>query len=383
MKKLFLFFLLFSSTLFSQKSFDLFNSNILGESREITIGLPASYEKNPDKKYPVLYLLDGDYLFDPFYGALSYGEFWEDIPETIVVGITQNKNNEREADCLFSDDEGVPALKGAKFFEFIGGELLPYIEKKYRTLPFRIIAGHDTTAGFLNFFLYKEKPLFNAYISLSPDLAPSMELRIPARLGSLQQPVFYYQSTADGEMDIENNPIKAFQDGVKNTKNNFLNYKFDEFKNATHYSLVLYSIPNALYQIFECYKPISKKEYDEKIAILKENQVDYIVKKYELIEKALGMKMQVRYNDIKAIETSIMKNNNYSELDKLSDFAKKSYPKSMLSNFYLALMYEKLDDPAKASKYYMFAYPLNEIGDLTKDLMIEKAEDMKVKIKKK
>jgi hypothetical protein len=31
-------------------------------------------EKNPTKKYPLLILLDGDYLFNPFYGALSYGD---------------------------------------------------------------------------------------------------------------------------------------------------------------------------------------------------------------------------------------------------------------------------------------------------------------------
>ena len=89
-------FLLFTNLLFSQKSSELFNSTTLGESREITIGLPASYANNPDKKYPVLILLDGDYLFDPFFGALSFGEYWQDIPETIVIGINQNKNNENE-----------------------------------------------------------------------------------------------------------------------------------------------------------------------------------------------------------------------------------------------------------------------------------------------
>jgi hypothetical protein len=53
-------------------------------------------------------------------------------------------------DCRYNKDNGLPSGKGAAF-EFIG-ELLPYIEKKYRTAPFKIIAGHDTTAGFLNFF---------------------------------------------------------------------------------------------------------------------------------------------------------------------------------------------------------------------------------------
>lgn len=376
MKQLFL-FLIFSTSLYSQKITELFNSAKLGESRELTIGLPASYEKNPDKKYPILILLDGDYLFDPFYGALSYGGYWSDIPETIVVGINQNANNKRDDDSDFDQNEGVPTGTGAKFFEFIGAEVLPFIEKKYRTAPFKIIAGHDITAGFLNFFLYKDQPLFNAYISLSPDLVPGMENILPARLEVLKQPVFYYQSTADGDLDKTDNNIKTMQDNMKTVTNPNLNFKFDDFKSASHYSLVLFSIPSALYHIFECYKPISASEYDEKIVILKEKQADYLEKKYDLITKTLGYNLQVRINDIKAIEKAILKNQNYNELDKLAEIANKSYPKAMIGDYELALMYEKKGDFVRAAKFYQLAFLKNEIGDLTKNIMMEKVDEMK------
>ena len=265
MKQVFL-LLLFSTFVFAQKTTQSFDSSKLGESREITIGLPASYEKNPTKKYPILILLDGDYLFDPFSGALNYGAYWDDLPEIIIVGISQNKKDERTDDSNYDLSNGLPTEKGAQFFEFIGGELLPYLEKKYRTAPFRIIAGHDTTAGYLNFFLYKEAPLFNAYISLSPELAPGMESRIPEKLSSLKQPVFYYQSTADGDVKKLREPIKMLDNNMKLVTNPLVNYKFDNFKDASHYSLVLYSIPNALYYFFDSYKPISSIEYTEKIA---------------------------------------------------------------------------------------------------------------------
>jgi hypothetical protein len=48
---------------------------------------------------------------------------------------------------------------------------LPYLNKKYRVAPFKMIAGHDTTAGFLNFYLLKENPLLMLTF-LSPELAP-------------------------------------------------------------------------------------------------------------------------------------------------------------------------------------------------------------------
>ena len=129
MKQLLL-FLLFSATVFSQKTTETFVSTKLGESREITIGLPASYEKNPNKKYPILILLDGDYLFDPFFGALNYGAYWDDLPETIIVGISQNKNDERIDDSNYDDLNGVPSKKGAQFFEFYWWRITSLYRKK-------------------------------------------------------------------------------------------------------------------------------------------------------------------------------------------------------------------------------------------------------------
>ncbi len=114
------------------------------------------------------------------------------MPEAIIIGVHQNKNDEREDDTTTDQNTGLPFEKGANFFEFIGAELVPYIEKKYRTSPFRIIAGHDVTASFINFYLYKEKPLFNAYISFSPELANKMEVRIPEKFAKLTEPLFYY-----------------------------------------------------------------------------------------------------------------------------------------------------------------------------------------------
>lgn len=362
---------------YAQKTTTLVSSPRLNENREITIGLPASYEKNPNKKYPLLVLLDGDYLFDPFQGALNYGAYWDDLPEVIIVGISQNKNNERTIDCAVDETTGLPAESGEKFFEFISMGVIPFMEKKYRIAPFKMIAGHDTTAGFLNFYLYKDQPLFNGYISLSPELAQGMEEQIPERLAAITQPLFYYQSTADGDVKKMQTRIKKLDDGAKVIKKTNLNYRFDEFKGATHYSLVLHSIPNALYQFFAAYQPISTTEFLEKIAILPSGYVDYLTNKYDILEKSLYMKIPIRINDFKAIEAAILKNKAYAEFDKLADLAKKNYPKSMLYDYEMAMMYEKTGDLKKAVKSYQNAYQKEEIGDLTKDMMLDKADELK------
>lgn len=380
MKQLFL-LLFVTFSMFSQKTSEAFISTKLGETRQITVGLPSTYALNPTKKYPLLILLDGEYLFDPFYGALNYGCYWDDLPETIVIGISQRDT--RMEDCHFNNDDGLPSEKGADFFEFIGGELLPYIEKKYRIAPFRIIAGHDTTAGFLNFFLYKDTPLFDAYISLSPEFAPAMETRISEKLAQSKKGIFYYQSSADGDIKQLREPIKSLDANIKTITNSNIDYKYEEFHNASHYSLVLYSIPSALYQIFDSYKPISSSEFTEKIVTLQSGYVDYLIKKYDLISNKLGLEIPVRLNDFKAIEAAILKNNAYNELDKLSEIADKHYPKSMLSSYQLGLMYEKMGDAKRAASKYQRAAQMEPIGSLTKDMMYDKYDSMNSLTQKK
>ena len=379
---LFLFFIC-SNAVFSQKVTDTITSKKLNESREITIGLPASYDKHPNQKYPVLVLLDGDFLFDAFQGALSYGNYWDDLPEVIIVGITQNKNNERETDCAVDETNGLPTEKGEQFFEFIGMELLPYIEKKYRTAPFKMIAGLDTTAGFLNCYLYKDNPVFDAYISMSPELPTGMEEQLPERLATIQKPIFYYHSSADGDVKKMRKRIQILDELAKKINNPTLNYRFDDFKGASHYSLVLNSIPSALYQIFSVYQPISITEFNEKIAVLPSGYVDYLAKKYDAIEKSLALKLSIRLNDFKAIEAAILKNKAYNEFDQLAQLAKKNYPKSMLADYEMGQMYEKTGENAKAVKSYMLAFQREEIGDLTKDMMIGRADELKKTLPKK
>lgn len=376
MMKKALLLLFFSVVVYAQKKTESFTSEKLAEKRGITISLPPSYEKNTTKKYPILLLLDGDILFDPFYGTLSYGSYWDDFPETIIVAIHQNQNEERVDDCNYDNVQGLPYQKGAAFYEFIGQELLPYIEKKYRFAPFRMIAGLDTTAGYLNFFLYKENPLFDAYISLNPELAPLMEKRVAEQLSATKKSIFYYLSTSDDEIKQFAEPIRILDENIKKGNNPLVNYKFESFKATGHYSQALLAIPSALHQIFESYKPITSSEFTNKIALLPSGYVDYLEKKYAVLNDALHLNIPIRINDFKAIEAAILKNNAYNELDQLAILADKYYPKTMLAEYELGLMYEKKEDYKRALKRYQNASQKQEIGSLTKAMMLEKYDLM-------
>jgi hypothetical protein len=211
---------------------------------------------------------------------------------------------------------------------------------------------------------------------MSPDLPKGMEEQIPDRLTKIETPVFYYQCTADGDVKSMQKKITLLDDGAKIIKKPTLNYTFDNFKGSTHYSLVLHAIPDALYQFFAAYQPISTVEFTDKIAILPSGYVDYLKNKYDVLEKSLYMKMPIRINDFKAIEAAILKNKAYGEFDQLADLAKKNYPKSMLYDYEMGQRYEKSGNMSKAIKAYQNAYQKEPIGDLTKDMMLSKAEQL-------
>lgn len=372
--------LVFGSFGYSQKVSDSVFVKSQNLYRELKVSLPPSYKIDPKRTYPLLFLLDGDYLFDPFEGAIKYGYYWDDLPELIIVGLSQDK--ERDADCTLDEATGLPEGTGADFFEFIGGELIPYLQKKYRISPFKIIAGHDVTASFLNLYLYKDAPLFNAYISLSPELGLEMETRIAERLAGFKQNIFYYQSSSDGDIKKMKEKITTLDTNIKAVLNPSLNYKYDDFKEASHYSLVLYSIPSALYHFFASYQPISTTEFQEKIVKLESGYVTYLKNKYDILEKTLSIKLNIRINDFKAIEAAILKNKAYPELEQLAQLSRKMYPKTMLGDYQMALFYENTGDLKNAARYYLNAFQLQPVGSLTKDMMLDKATELKAQLKK-
>ncbi|WP_298547340.1 alpha/beta hydrolase-fold protein [uncultured Aquimarina sp.] len=366
---------IFTSISYGQVKYETFRSIKLDQNRDLKIQLPRNYEKNEDKTYPVIIVLDGDHLFEPVAGNVDYFSYWEDMPESIVVGVLQRKT--REDDCRYDLASYLPEGKGAEFFEFIGQELLPYIEETYRTAQLKMIVGHDYTSNFINYFLFKDNPIFQAYINLSPELTPPMEERIFNVLNGANSDVWYYLATATNDADNIKKNLIAVNEKLSTIENPEVNYFFDNFDESSHYTLVGRGIPKALETIFEMYRPISKKTYKEDILTLETSLYDYLVDIYDTTEKLYGIKRQIRVNDFIAISTAIEKKELWEELEPLGKLAIKEHPETMLGYYYLGLGYEQLGEPKKAMRAYENGFLLNEIAFLTKDYMLEKVNKIK------
>ncbi|WP_299113819.1 alpha/beta hydrolase [uncultured Winogradskyella sp.] len=360
---------------FSQAKYKTISSSILGEDRELKILLPRGYSDEDDKAYPVIYVFDGDYLFEAVAGNVDYYAYWEDIPESIVVGINQIES--REDDLIYSEQNSLPVESGADFFEFVGKELIPFIEDNYKTETFRVAVGHGETANFINYYLIRQNPVFNAYVTISPDLAMDMEQYLGERLTSIEKKIFYYLAVSNADVKHIMEASASLNNTLKGLDNDNVLYTFKEFDGPTHYAMPAHAIPKALESIFFIFQPISKKEYKESILKLEGSPVEYLEQKYEEIKNMFGIEKQILINDFKAVAAAIKKKQKWEYYEDLSKLAKKNYPDTVLPSYYKGLYLENIGESKKAMKTFQSAYILEEIGGITKDLMLEKAEQIK------
>ena len=365
---------IFCLSIQAQVKQEIFESFKLQERRDVKYYFPEDY--SPDKKYPLVVVLDAEYLFDQVVAVSKFYSDFQGMPQAIVVGIHQGKNDLRWEDCGFEGDTGLPTDKGKQFYEFLGMEIIPYLETSFSIAPFKIFVGYDITASFGNFYLFKDKSLFDSYISISPLLAPDMEQRVPARLSDLDQKI-YYHLIVEGEKSDELEQIRAMDRAIKMINKETLYYFYDEYADANDVSIVTYGIGKAWDRTFEIFKPISPKEYRQKILTSDEPVFNYLNDKYNTIETMFGFKKDVELNDIMAIYAGARKKDDYESLKPLSDLCKQEFPNTMLGFYFEGEYYEELGEPKKALRTFEKAFGMEEIDFLTKEMALEKMDALK------
>ncbi len=369
-----LFALFLCLTANAQVKVEIFESFKLQERRDVKYYFPEDYDE--EKKYPLIVVLDGEYLFDQVVANSKFYSKFHGMPESIVVGIEQSENEIRLDDCAFEPDSGLPTEKGKQFFEFLGMEIIPYLDLNYSTAPFKMIVGYDITANFMNYWLFKENSLFNAYVNISPDLAPEMENRVPARLGAFDKQIFY-NLIVESERSKNTDRIKQMNQAIKAIDKESLHYYFDEYSGADHISIATYGIGKAFDNIFGMFKPISPKEYKTKMLTSEEPVFDYLTNKYKTIEDLFGFKREVNLNDLMAVYAGIRKKEDFDSLKPLSDLCKREFPASMLGFYFEGEYYEQMGEPKKALRTFEKAFGMEEIDFLTKEMALEKIDALK------
>ena len=355
---------------------DTIISKYLNEKRAIEIQLPRSYEIEVDKNYPLMIVLDGDYMFNIVSGSVDYLSYWGDIPENLVVGINQ-KDTRFQDSSVFDNITHTPISSTASFYDFIINELIPYFSKNYRVSNFKVIVGQERTANFANFFLLKNDPQIRGVISISPKISENMNRYLNENLSKSNSKIVYTLSSSkrDFESIFKNvSELTASLDSIENKNLRFESLIFDK---ENHYILPSVSVPKSIRSTYSMYSDIDKIEYDSIISKLETSPIDYLKNKYQLIKEFYDLDKTISMNDFMAIEEFIEENEFFNLYDELSELAKQEYPGTILPSYYKGRFIEETGDPKKAMYIYRSAYNMKEVKGLTKEYLLELAERIK------
>jgi predicted alpha/beta superfamily hydrolase len=160
-----------------------FRSRILPDKRDLIVYVPPGYEADAVRRYPVLYLNDGQNLFDPATSFIK-GRTWQmretadaaieagEVEPLVIVGI-YNTGDRRIAEYTHERDWQMGGGEADSYGALLTRELMPWIAEHYRVKPGRDYTGlgGSSLGGLVSLYLglrYPEK--FGRLAVLSPSI---------------------------------------------------------------------------------------------------------------------------------------------------------------------------------------------------------------------
>jgi hypothetical protein len=374
-KSLPLLFLLFFFSTFSQTIVKkTINSDYLGTNREIKIYLPKGYDEDKEKNYPLAIVLDSEYLFDLYVGNAVLFATKDKAPEQIIVGI--NMAETRKKDTYFNVSTGEFTPSNKNFYQFIKNEVIFEIESSYKTSPFISMIGQGTSANLITSFLGEKTPLINSYICINPTFSDFIGRQMQAynllRLQKEDNTFYFYTNNStifSNDKQIRIDQLQKVILGLDIRNFNVIN---DSFDTESSISAISEAIPRALTKVFEIYSAISKEEFDKNIKDLSPiDAIAYLQNKYLDIEFLFGSNLEIRQQDVFAVEKIIIEKENGDQLLNFGLMILKLFPKSSLGEYYIGRYYEQGKNIKKALKYYKIGYGKMNPSDPNADAYYE------------
>ncbi len=368
---------------------DSVQSNILGEKRKIWVYIPDQDANSifSKQQYPVVYLLDGKAHFYSVVGMIDQLSRNLFCPKMIVVGIL---NTDRTRDLTPTHIDAEPPYYisiadsafyktsggGENFIAFIEKELMPHIEAKHKTAPYKMLIGHSYggLAVMQNFVHHNN--LFNAYISIDPSLHWDNQKLMKQAQNILAEKRFDGKSlymgianTMDKDIDIKKvpkdtsddthiiRPILALHTSFEQNKQNGIKYKGKYYADETHSSVPLVTTYDALRFIFDYYPlKLSMIDYTDSTTDLAEKYQTHFYK----ISKQIGYAVKPEESEMNYMGYDFLEQKHFSKAKSFFEMNMDNYPESFnvyssMGDFYIAI-----DDKAKAIEFYIKALTIKE-----------------------
>ena len=297
------------SEVYETEIVDSIYSRSLEEHRGFWVKLPENYDPESDKKYPVVYLLDGFSLKNTL--ETVYDNYWGHyLPHMILVGVSNRTNRTRDlttSQIQSRRGSTMDAETGGaeQFTQFMEKDLIPYIDSTYPTIAYRTLIGHSYAGLFAINMLVNHGHLFQNYIAIDPSIEWDNQKLLNQAKERLQTDDFNGKSLfvslaaeqlhmQDEKVTIENimadtseytlfaRSIVDFSTFAASHKENGLNFSWKVYPEDLHGTVPLPSMRDGLIFLFEWFQFKTPQKYnnpetsvDELILLLKKQEEIY------------------------------------------------------------------------------------------------------------
>jgi len=370
-------------------SIDSIYSNTLKESRKVFVHLPMTepddYLLNP--KYPVVYVLDGDFLpVVTIVEKLSGGSGNFAYPKMIVVAITNTDRTRDFTPTHSTDGTVMPSFLletsggGSNFNIFLERELIPYIDAHYPTAPYRVLVGHSLGGLTVIDNLINQKNVFNAFIAIDPSMWWDKLNFLKQTQQALQKNLFANKTlylaianTMDKKFTLQTVvknkspntlPIRSIlqlDQFIKRNKINGLIYKSKYYSDYDHGSIPLIAENEGLPFVFnfyginfpfpEFFNPTFKND-------------DTLINHYKMVSNRMGYKVSPPGELVDAIAHQLMDMKQLDRAYKYYQLNVKNYSESYMPYYRMGEYYESKGDKIKAKEFYHKALTLKDSSDI-------------------
>lgn len=326
-------------------------SKVLNENRRVWVYTPqfTALDTCTTKKYPVLYVLDGDAHFLSTVGIiqqLSQANGNGILPEMIIVGI---ENTNRLRDLTPSEKTDQNTYKRNPFIDFLSSELVPFIDKNYNTAPYKLLVGHSLGGLTVIDILGNFPKLFDAYIAIDPSIWYKNEFVLNQTITEWPKknmagtklymgiantlPKGMTLSLLDKDKSPETQHLRSILklDKFLKRSSNGLKYASKYYENDTHNSVNLISEYDGLRFIFD-YFVLNATEKDFTDSTF--NIAIQLKTHYDKVSKEMGYKVSAPEAFINYLSYDAISKKQYAKAKALCQLNIDSYPNS--SNCYSA-----------------------------------------------
>lgn len=233
------------------------------EPAEFKVTLPPSYGKKTNKQYVVLFDFHprSQALLAGMHDWMSHNGDWPWL-ETIIVTAPDGHKGLGELKTLAIEEQG-----NQKLLDYLEQDLLPAIDKNYRTNGFKILNGFTGNAGLGLYTLLNRPQLFNAYFVASPVLSKDFAYVIkdaPKKLAAMQgKPRFLFMSTSDS--GFEQRQLASFakmETIIKTNSNQVLDYQIKRFDGSYYMTQPVLATAYAIEALFDDYHKVLAVDSD-------------------------------------------------------------------------------------------------------------------------